>query len=182
MNKICSSCNRSLPKNEFHKCSRSKSGVISKCKECRSIDDKNKFHGVGSKSYAYTQKYRSANKEKIAASNKKYKEANKDKILNEAKRWRENNVNKISSSRRKSNYKKRYSITMDDYDKMFNEQEGVCYICHEPSLNQRLSVDHDHKTNKVRKLLCTRCNLLLGVVEKNLELIEQFKIYLNERS
>ena len=64
-----------------------------------------------------------------------------------------------------------YGITLDDYNKMFNEQEGKCAICqrHQNELTRTLCVDHDHKTNKVRALLCVTCNTDVSVVENRLE-------------
>ena len=46
---------------------------------------------------------------------------------------------------------------------MAEAQDWKCYICHE---EKPLEVDHDHKTGKVRKLLCRECNVLAGWVEK----------------
>jgi hypothetical protein len=45
---------------------------------------------------------------------------------------------------------------------MWFDQEGKCAICKEPETTRVLSIDHCHKTNKVRGLLCQRCNLGLG--------------------
>lgn len=49
-----------------------------------------------------------------------------------------------------------------DRDAMAEVQGGLCAICHEPPLNRRLAVDHDHETGAVRGLLCTACNTTLG--------------------
>ena len=209
MLKQCTECKQTLIISEFHKCSRSKDGARNKCKRCRSMEIRKSYNEEDSKSRAHAQKYRRNNKKKIAVSTKKHREQNKDKLYSKTKLWKENNKDKTKKSwvewrernvkrrkvykknrrikgleimsDRKQNYKK-YNITIEDYDKMFDEQGGVCYICHEPSLNQRLSVDHNHETGKVRSLLCSRCNIWLGILENNGELFEQFKIYLKERS
>lgn len=60
-----------------------------------------------------------------------------------------------------------YGITLSDYDRMFENQGGRCAICeetHADTANHGLyfSVDHDHKSGKVRALLCTNCNLGIG--------------------
>ena len=56
---------------------------------------------------------------------------------------------------------KAYGITEDEYNKMYSEQNGDCKIC---SKNfSRLCVDHDHKSGKVRGLLCHHCNTMLGL-------------------
>jgi hypothetical protein len=64
--------------------------------------------------------------------------------------------------------KKKYGLTLSDYKRMHEAQGGACAICRRqrPAENRRhLHVDHCHKTGKVRGLLCSRCNLLLGVLE-----------------
>ena len=59
-----------------------------------------------------------------------------------------------------------YGISLDDYKKMFDFQEGKCAICRK-DFSQRnfksLHVDHDHRTRTVRGLLCTKCNTILGM-------------------
>lgn len=67
-----------------------------------------------------------------------------------------------------------YNMTIEDYDQMLDEQEGVCAICGEHETRRlhgviaRLSVDHDHKTGKVRGLLCTNCNVGLGYLDNKI--------------
>ncbi len=59
-----------------------------------------------------------------------------------------------------------FGLTLEDYDKMSEEQNGVCAICDGINLDgRRLYVDHDHETGKVRGLLCLKCNNRLGVLE-----------------
>lgn len=57
-----------------------------------------------------------------------------------------------------------YGLSLEDYDTMHAAQKGVCGICKlpEPRKGGRLSVDHCHKTGKVRGLLCHNCNHALG--------------------
>jgi hypothetical protein len=71
-----------------------------------------------------------------------------------------------------------YGITLEQYDKMVEDQDGVCAICNNINSNgRRLSVDHNHKTGKVRGLLCGGCNAKLGVIE-NKDFIKKAKQYL----
>jgi hypothetical protein len=52
-----------------------------------------------------------------------------------------------------------YGMSVEDLDSMLLLQHGVCAICQtEPAAH----VDHDHQTDKVRGLLCFRCNAALG--------------------
>jgi len=54
--------------------------------------------------------------------------------------------------------KQKYGITEADYEKMLKDQGEVCAICKRHQRFQRLAVDHDHKTGKIRGLLCPECN------------------------
>lgn len=60
-----------------------------------------------------------------------------------------------------SAYRSRTGITEADYNAMLAAQGGGCAICGNPPKTRRLHVDHDHKTGRVRGLLCFRCNRAL---------------------
>jgi hypothetical protein len=80
-------------------------------------------------------------------------------------------------ARQKSDHNKHirrvYGITLKEYDALLQEQDGVCAICKKVDdvLDRKLSVDHDHKTGKVRGLLCTHCNTGIGQLKESLELL-----------
>lgn len=61
-----------------------------------------------------------------------------------------------------------YKLTLEQYDIILQYQGGVCYACgeREPVAERRLAVDHDHKSGLVRGLLCSRCNPVLGKIER----------------
>ena len=61
-----------------------------------------------------------------------------------------------------------HGISNDTYNEMFINQKGKCAICGklQSEFNYPLFVDHDHKTGKVRGLLCAGCNTGLGFFEK----------------
>jgi hypothetical protein len=62
--------------------------------------------------------------------------------------------------RRKSQLAKKYGLTPDDYDVLLAAHGGRCWIClKEPKPGgRRLHVDHDHRTKRVRGILCWKCN------------------------
>ena len=79
---------------------------------------------------------------------------------------------------RKYKLKEFYGITQDDYDAMYDRQDGCCAICGgakerwEPGAGLKgrqrfLVVDHDHGTSRVRALLCWNCNCGLGHFREN---------------
>jgi hypothetical protein len=68
-----------------------------------------------------------------------------------------------SPKRRAQRLRALYGITPEDYDRMLDQQRGVCAICEGTcSTGYRLAVDHDHKTGRVRGLLCRTCHQLIG--------------------
>ncbi len=82
---------------------------------------------------------------------------------------------------RKCDLKKKFGITPDDYERMLEAQGGHCALCPATvgnSLRPRLHVDHDHETGAVRKLLCSRCNMALGIVGESVELLKAMIQYL----
>lgn len=75
--------------------------------------------------------------------------------------------------------KGRYSLTGDEYMHLFNLQGGRCAICRNKPVTKRLPVDHDHKTDEVRGLLCDKCNHeLLGGAHDTLEILRNAVAYL----
>jgi len=75
---------------------------------------------------------------------------------------------------------KKYGISPEDYNRMFNEQGGKCAICgsHQSEFNRSLSIDHCHTTGKVRMLLCINCNSLLGMAKDDKNILEKAQAYL----
>lgn len=55
-------------------------------------------------------------------------------------------------------------LSAEEYDTLLQRQKGVCAICGRKP-EERLVVDHDHSSGKVRGLLCSPCNLGLGIFE-----------------
>ena len=74
-------------------------------------------------------------------------------------------------------YRKRYGITMEDYQAMVAHQDGLCAICHQKPPFRQLFVDHDHRTNKVRGLLCSPCNTGIGYFKDDCERMKQAIAY-----
>ncbi len=71
-------------------------------------------------------------------------------------------------------------MTIADYDRMFEAQNGVCAICDEARPEERtLHVDHDHETGVIRGLLCFRCNNALGDFREQYQLFQRAADYLD---
>ena len=86
-----------------------------------------------------------------------------------ARIWRKYNPKKVLQWAREASYKKRYKITIDEYNILFAGQDGYCAICgrHQTVLSKRLAVDHDHITGKIRGLLCGDCSCGMGILKEH---------------
>ena len=73
---------------------------------------------------------------------------------------------------------RKYGLTSRQYDTMYKSRNGCCDICGD--VKKVLCVDHDHKTNKVRGLLCGHCNTALGFVRDSPVVLMKAAIYLKE--
>lgn len=96
-----------------------------------------------------------------------------------SKEWSNNHPkNRLVIQRRKL-LKKKYGITLEQYDELLKSQDGRCAICRCFPGKKHLAVDHNHETGRIRGLLCTRCNSILVVAFENYEfLFEDARSYL----
>lgn len=111
------------------------------------------------------------------------KEGKKDLHRKSSKTWYSENPEKAKSQRLK-----RYGIDFDGYNKLREAQSYCCAICnkHESEVSQgraktpatALHVDHCHVTNKIRGLLCTNCNTILGKCYDNPDTLMRAVSYL----
>lgn len=60
-----------------------------------------------------------------------------------------------------------HGITQWDYDQMAKRQDGRCMICHCEANGKPLNVDHCHNSGRIRGLLCSPCNMALGLFKDN---------------
>jgi hypothetical protein len=67
---------------------------------------------------------------------------------------------------RKSHLKRKYGITLEDFEALLAAQGGGCAICGREGVDH---VDHDHRTGRVRGILCFRCNVALGQLDDDPE-------------
>jgi len=69
-----------------------------------------------------------------------------------------------------------YGITTEEADRMLIVQNHQCPICGvDLRKEKKINIDHNHKTGKVRAILCTRCNLSIGLLENEKWIIKALK-------
>ena len=77
--------------------------------------------------------------------------------------------------------KTKYGLNEEEYKRLFSKQENKCAICNrEFNINNKAFVDHSHITNKVRGLLCTKCNTLLGMANDDIAILKKAIQYLEK--
>ena len=71
----------------------------------------------------------------------------------------------------------RMGLSTDDYRALLEAQNGWCAICCD---HEATHIDHDHATDEFRGLLCTQCNLLLGMARDSIWVLSQAISYLED--
>ena len=155
MSKICNDCKEELPVSHFHL---RKNGQVNSayCKPCSR---------VRARSYYYRMK-----EEKPEQHQKK---------LEQGSKWKKDHRDTYG---RKADLKKNYGITVEQYDELLDEQQGSCAVCQlECKTGKRLAVDHNHETGEIRGLLCSKCNMGLGMFQDSVKLLAKAGAYLERR-
>lgn len=131
---------------------------------------------------AYRRMWRKKNRKKLNAAERKHYAKNRAAIRARIYYWlhRPEVQEKIKWRR----LEKIYGLSKAGYMEIFRKQKGRCAICRKkPSKkvmagNGMLDVDHNHKTKKIRGLLCRSCNMALGSFRDNLKLFQAAARYL----
>lgn len=121
-------------------------------------------------------KWRSENPERAKEIKEQYYNKNRETILAKQKTY-----NLMNQNVHRKRTLKKFGITLDDYCKMLEDQNGQCAICgtnRQPK--KALCVDHDHDTGEIRGLLCMKCNVALGLMDNNIESLQNAINYLRK--
>lgn len=136
----------------------------------------------------YSQKYYLEHKEhmiEIAKNSRDKRLKSNYKRTREKSREYNNNYRKkhreqFLKQQRKDSLKSKFNLTLEEYDKILIEQHNCCAICkrHISEFKKSFCVDHNHITNKVRGLLCAKCNTGLGMFDDNIDILNNAIQYL----
>ena len=155
--KTCIRCKECRYPSEFHKNNQNKDGLSSHCKDCNNKKQRDRYKN-----------------------NEKYRK----KILKSQKEYRNNNKSHVRKTEMKSKYKCMYGITVEEREKVYTNQNGRCAICDISVDFNKIHTDHNHISNKFRGLLCSNCNLSLGLLkvdERDIELLTNAISYLRRQ-
>lgn len=85
---------------------------------------------------------------------------------------------RLSTNVWRSLLKSKFGITEETYNQILIRQGNRCAICGSYQVSKRLAVDHNHSTGKVRGLLCVNCNLGIGSLKEDRQILENAIEYL----
>jgi hypothetical protein len=135
---------------DFGKSRKAKDGLASSCKKCAN---------------ARWRKYASTAKGKAA-------KARADK------RYVDKNRSKVKARMSLFYRRKKYGVTAEQLERMLAQQYRSCAICRKPFGVGLFYVDHDHASGEVRGLLCRKCNMGLGKMCDDVDLLIEAVVYL----
>jgi hypothetical protein len=133
--KVCPNCGKLKGFEEFGKCAKAVHGLAYDCRPCQAV---------------YSAARRKSHYEQIH-------KASQNSVANRIA------ADPLFVRRRTLKY--HYGLTLEQFEAMFLAQDERCAICHTANPHRRSgvwTVDHDHKTGKVRGVLCSHCNSALG--------------------
>jgi hypothetical protein len=147
------------------------------CTKCKAIKPKSEFYEVRrkGKTVRLTARCKKCTCEDTAYAKKS--EAAKLSSKQASMRWKQRNLEKVKNKE----LEREYGITLDDYQKLVENQNGKCGICEKEVANSKrkgLYVDHCHKSSKVRGLLCQKCNQGLGLFDDSIVFLAKAIQYL----
>lgn len=152
---------------------------IKRCKECNrkyralSDDEKARRKGIRKK---YKAEYYEKNKKRIS-----------ERCAKQRQRLKKQDPHALKKREFSYFLRWKYKMEVEQYDEMFTRQGGCCAICgYKPDKfaekENKLYVDHNHKTDRVRGLLCMNCNSALGHLNEDLTIIKKAIEYIENNN
>jgi Recombination endonuclease VII len=141
--KRCRVCGTEKPLTEFYREKTARNGYRPECKSCTSTRRKLWYK---------------ANRDREIERVRAWQRANHQRYLRKQAEYRAS----MARNYRSEHLKRKFGLTLDEYDQLLEAQGGGCAICGAKPGKISLHVDHDHETGEIRGLLCFRCNGGLG--------------------
>lgn len=155
---------------------------VRKCVKCGVSIAKDDFAKGGIDKKTAKNRKRRVCKSCWAASLRRYRGLDLDDFQARSRAYRNKNRDKLRSGQMRG----MYGISLERYAEIFQSQDGVCASCGLPERTRhpiseqtkRLAIDHCHRTGRIRGLLCSRCNVALGLLNDDPERIKLLLAYL----
>jgi hypothetical protein len=96
------------------------------------------------------------------------------------RQWQKSNKDAVKDIKRRTKLKAKYGLSLAEYKEMLEAQGGGCAICGSNDDGRNLSVDHCHVTGAIRGVLCSSCNMAIGLLKDSAELLIRAAGYLSK--
>ena len=160
--KKCVKCGVVQPLDSFYKAKGMRDGYRGDCKACFRARAKARYPQVREANIARARKWREDNLERFQANQRRMRSTPEAKLRARA-----------------GHLKRKFGMTIEQYDAMLAAQGGGCFICGRPPREDiSLHVDHDHSTGRVRGILCFCCNNALADLQEDPQLLTRAMTYL----
>jgi hypothetical protein len=136
---------------------------------------------INEKTKQYRKQWYLDNRERVREKNRQNYINNREERRKKGKEWENNNKEKCRRYRRDWQLQK-LGITLEQYEETLLKQGNKCAVCvsDKPGGRGNFHADHCHKTGKFRGLLCQKCNMALGMMNDDINILLKFVEYLNE--
>lgn len=125
----------------------------------------------------YSKEHKRERSERERAGAKRYYWLHREERRAAERLWRARNPDRNYAAR----ILRQHRMSFGEYTAMLNTQDGVCKICGDlPPKGKRLQLDHVHGTSTIRGLLCHRCNMAIGLLRDNVQVVLSAAQYLRE--
>lgn len=162
--KPCRKCGVSKPLSEFHKAAGMHDGHRNECKDCWRRIQQDAYLRNRDKRIRAVQEWKRRNPTKYAEQKRRYQQ---DPVYREKKRV----------SDRAGYLRRKYGLSVSDYEFLAASQGGVCAVCGKAD-QSGLHIDHAHDSRRIRGLLCGKCNKAIGLFDERPELFAEAARYL----
>lgn len=126
---------------------------------------------------------RSVDPESARALERARRAADPEKFRERDRRYKEKNPERVKAKARRTNLRKLYGLTLDQFDALVKRQLDRCIICEVAFVgmeSSKIHVDHCHRTGRVRGVLCSACNLLIGHAREDAHTLRRAVAYIEK--
>lgn len=160
--KTCVKCGKTKPLTGFYQQAGMRDGYRNDCKACMKV---------------LRQRWYERNRDYAIQRSQLWRERNPEKFAEWKRRNREENRERISASNRRGHLRRKYGLSVEEFEFLRLSQADMCAICGEPEPSG-LHIDHDHETGLIRGLLCGKCNKAIGLLKEDPGLFDAASSYL----
>lgn len=163
--KTCVKCGVAQPLEAFYRAPGTRDGLRGDCKSCFRARAKARYPQVREANIARARKWREDNLQRFQANQRRMRGTPEGKLRQRA-----------------GHLKRKFGITLEQYDAMLEAHGGGCFICGRPPREDiSLHVDHDHSTGRIRGILCFCCNNALADFQEDPFLLAKAAAYLGRQ-